>query len=169
MDDGIEPEHRRALGGLAAIAAVCLLVTAVFAVAFAANSRALVDGYRASAGSAGMPGEAVVTAIEDRRDGQVCLGLFTPENGGAAVEARIEVRGECEADQRIDARLASAHTSPFIGDEHPRAWEPGAGDWGMFVPFTVLFALACAVPGLIAAAALSRCAVLAFGRPRPRT
>lgn len=164
METGIESDHRSDLGRLAAFAAAGLLVFAVFLIGLCANARALADGYRASEGAIGTPGEAVVTAIEDKRDGQFCHGSFIPGDGGRSVEARVEVRGECEMGQRVEARLAPEHASPFVGDDRPRAWEPGARDWGLLVPFVAVFAAVCAVAALVAVTSLIRAARIVRGR-----
>ncbi|MFG3340907.1 hypothetical protein [Glycomyces sp. NPDC048151] len=166
MEDDIETEHRSGLGRLVAVGVTGLAMTAVFGVGLCANGSALADGYRASGGSLGTPGEAVVTSVEEERDGQVCKGRFAPEDGGALVEARIEVRGDCVEGQQVEANLAPAHTSLFVGDEHPRAWAPGAQDWGLFVPFVVLFAVVCAMAAALASVSLARAAVIVWGRSR---
>lgn len=90
------PARRRRWSG-------CLILL-VFEFALRANVVLLFDGYRAAEGISGTPGTAVVTAVDQQRDGQVCLGIFTSE----------------------EALLAPAHTSPFVGDEQPRAWAVGA-------------------------------------------
>lgn len=107
----------------------------MFGFALHADVIALVDGCRAAEGIAGTPGDAVVNAVEQQRDGQVCLGDFTPEDGGAAVEARIKVPG----------------------DERPRAWAAGARDWGLFVPFVIIFAIVCATGAVLIVRCLGGC------------
>ncbi|GAA2304940.1 hypothetical protein GCM10009853_072490 [Glycomyces scopariae] len=145
---------------LAVVAAVLL----AFPVALYANTTALVDGYRASHGQAGVPGTAVVESVSNARGGQVCTGLFTPDDGGTPVEARIEVVGGCEPGQEVQARLMEGRPSPFIGYDDPRAWEPGAGDWATFIPLVVLFGL-LSLPLLILLTMIAR--RLLLGRSRP--
>jgi hypothetical protein len=112
-----------------------------FPVALYANAAAMIDGYRASHGQAGVPGTAVVESEYDGRGEQVCTGVFTPADGGPGVETRIEVSGDCEVGQQVDARLMDGRPSPFIGYDDPRAWAAGSGDWAMYLPLVILFGL----------------------------
>ncbi|GAA1666404.1 hypothetical protein GCM10009830_10080 [Glycomyces endophyticus] len=128
-----------------AVTAVLLTVVGAILLAFPlalhANVTALVDGYRAAHGQAGVPGTALVETAYNGRGERVCTGTFTPDDGGPAVETRIEVVGACETGQQVEARLMPGRPSPFIGYDDPRAWETGSRDWAMYVPLVILFAL----------------------------
>jgi hypothetical protein len=126
---------------VAVLVSVVMLILSAFPLALYANAMAMIDGYRASHGQAGVPGTAVVESAVDARSDQVCRGPFTPADGGPAVEVRIEVEGRCEVGQVVEAHLMEGRPSPFIGYDEPRAWEAGAGDWGGYVPLVVLFGL----------------------------
>jgi hypothetical protein len=117
------------------------LILLAFPVALYANAVAMIDGYRASHGQAGTPGTAVIESEYDNRGEQVCTGVFTPDDGGPAVETRIEVQGRCEVGRQVDARLMEGRPSPFIGYDDPRAWAPGANDWLTYLPLVLLFGL----------------------------
>jgi hypothetical protein len=127
------------------VTAVLLVVVGVmlmaFPVALYANAMAMIDGYRASHGQAGIAGTAIVETARDAKSEQVCRGTFTPADGGPAVEVRIEVEGRCEVGQDVEAHLMPGRNSPFIGYDEPRAWGAGASDWGVYVPLVVLFGL----------------------------
>jgi hypothetical protein len=128
----------------AVTAALLTIVGAIllaFPVALYANVVAMIDGYRASHGQAGVPGTAVVESEYNGRGDQVCTGTFTPADGGPAVETRIEVSGDCLIGRQVDARLMEGRPSPFIGYDDPRAWEAGSGDWAMYLPLVILFGL----------------------------
>jgi hypothetical protein len=120
--------------------AVVGLILMAFPAALYANAMAMIDGYRASHGQAGVAGTAVVESVS-ARSSQTCHGTFTPADGGSPVEVRIEVQGRCEVGQEVQARLMAGRPSIFTGYDQPRAWEPGSNDWGVYVPLVVLFGL----------------------------
>ncbi|WP_335986946.1 hypothetical protein [Glycomyces sp. MUSA5-2] len=126
---------------VALLLAVSVLMLAMFPLALYANTMALIDGYKASHGTAGTPGTATVESAVDTSDEQVCRGTFTPGDGGPATDARIEVEGRCEEGQRVEARFMPGRSTLFTGYSEPRAWAAGAGDWGAFIPLVVLFGL----------------------------
>lgn len=149
-----------------AVTALLLLlvcgVLSLFPIALHTNAIAMIDGYRASHGQAGTPGTATVGSAVDGRDGQVCRGVFAPDDGGAAAEVRIEVDGRCEEGQVVDARLMEGRSSMFTGYGEPRAWAAGADDWGGYLPLVILFALLSLPLVLLAAMILVRLAKLVF-------
>jgi hypothetical protein len=133
-------EKKTHLAVVAVLFAVVGVILMAFPVALYANAMALVDGFRASHGQAGVAGTAVVESVS-ARSAQACRGTFTPADGGSPVEVRIEVEGRCEVGQEVQARLMEGRPSIFTGYDQPRAWEPGSGDWGVYVPLVVLFGL----------------------------
>ncbi|GAA2130347.1 hypothetical protein [Glycomyces algeriensis] len=148
-----------------AVTALLLLlvvgVLSLFPIALYANAMEMADGYRASHGQAGTPGNAMIDSAVDGKGGQVCRGVFTPD-GGAAVEVRIEVDGECEEGQEVEARLMEGRSSMFTGYGEPRAWAAGADDWAGYLPLVVLFGLLSLPLVLLAVAVVVKLAKLVF-------
>ncbi|MCC3761947.1 hypothetical protein K3N28_02535 [Glycomyces sp. TRM65418] len=126
---------------MAALFAALGLVLALFAVALHANAMALIDGYRATNGQAGVPGTVTVERAVDVKQGRACTGTFVPDDGGPAVEVRIELPGRCEVGQEAEAHLIEGRTSLFRGYDEPRAWAAGAKTWAAYIPPVILFGL----------------------------
>jgi hypothetical protein len=149
-----------------AVTALLLLlvvgVLSLFPIALYANAVEMADGYRASHGQAGTPGTATVDSAVDGRGGQVCRGLFTPDDGGAAVELRIEVDGRCEEGQEVEARLMEGRSSMFTGYGETRAWAAGADDWAGYLPLVILFGLLSLPLVLLAVMVVAKLARLVF-------
>ncbi|RRS00415.1 hypothetical protein [Glycomyces terrestris] len=125
----------------AVLLAIVVLIFLAFPIALYANVMAMVDGYRAAHGQAGTPGTATVLSEYDGRGEQVCTGVFTPDDGGPAVETRIEAAGRCEVGQEVEAHLMPGRPSIFIGYDIPRAWAAGSADWAQYLPLVILFGL----------------------------
>ncbi|MQM26042.1 hypothetical protein [Glycomyces albidus] len=137
-DKGAQRPHPAVTAVLLTVVGLILLA---FPVALYANAAAMIDGYRAANGQAGIPGTATVESEYDNRGEQVCTGVFTPADGGPAVETRIEVSGRCEVGEQVEARLMEGRQSPFIGYDRPRAWAAGSNDWAIYLPLVILFGL----------------------------
>lgn len=164
-DKGQQRPHPAVTAALLTFVGLILLA---FPVALYANAAAMIDGYRASHGQAGVPGTATVESEYDNRGEQVCTGVFTPADGGPAVETRIEVAGRCEVGQQVEARLMEGRPSPFIGYDAPRAWASGSNDWATYLPLVILFGLLSLPMALILAMlATNLTKRLLHGKPTP--
>jgi hypothetical protein len=149
-----------------AVTALILLlvcgVLSLFPIALYANAVEMLDGYRASHGEAGAPGTATVESAVHGKGGQVCRGVFTPDDGAAAAEVRIEVDGDCEEGQEVEARFMEGRSSMFTGYGEPRAWAAGADDWAGYLPLVILFGLLSLPLVLLAVMIVVKLAKLVF-------
>lgn len=125
----------------AVIALIGLSFCALFPYALYANAVAMVDGYRASHGSAGTPGTVTLVARSGVKSRTVCRGDFVPAAGSPTMRVRVELPGTCETGQRHPARLTAPPASLFTGYDEPRAWVAGSDDWREYILLVVLFSV----------------------------
>ncbi|WP_205325998.1 hypothetical protein [Glycomyces sp. YM15] len=156
----------RSLAGTAMMLGLALAALVALGVSLArfAEYRAAVDG------SGGTQGTAIVeVAFLSGSGDTVCTGEFRPDDGGAAVEVDIAVRGRCEEGQTLPAVLVEpAAFHPDWG--RPTAWTAGTGTAQHLTPVIMvflLFVLPVGVAYWVTRKPLWRMLKLAFG-PSPQ-
>lgn len=113
------PGPRRAL--TVAVLLLPLLILGVTIMRYL-EFRAAVDG------DAGTRGVAVVERADvSGSNDETCVGAFTPDGGGPAVEVDIEVDGRCVEGEHVPAVLVEPAMFHPRWWGRPTAWGPGTG------------------------------------------
>ncbi|MCD0446988.1 hypothetical protein LO763_25545 [Glycomyces sp. A-F 0318] len=137
--------------------ALCAVVTAACGWLLYGMAAGGVEAYRASHGEIGIPGTVTIEREYDAGMGMMaCEGTFTPDDGGAAVEAAIETGGPCAKGRTLDAWLVE--NEPIVGlERRPTAWGDDSREWIGYVIALALIGLVALLVGVsfgVAAVAL---------------
>jgi hypothetical protein len=90
-------------------------------------------------GDAGTSGVAVVEqAHVAGSNDETCVGAFTPDGGGPAVEVDIEVDGRCVEGEQVPAVLVEPAVFHPGWWGRPTAWGPGTGTGEHLAPVIVV-------------------------------